>query len=206
MKQYNDNIKKKYDRNAALYDFLEYPAEKLLFSKWRKKYFSMPAGNILDVGVGTGKDIDYYSDQAEVIGIDFSERMLKKAIRKLKKSGRKNVTLMKMDVEDLKFEENSFDTIITSVVFCSVPDPVKGLLEIKRVLKPTGRLVMVEHVLSKNKAIAFIENLFNPITRAITGVNINRNTRENIERAGMIVIEEKNLALIDVFRLFVAKK
>lgn len=199
-------IQKKYNRNAIVYDLIEFPVEKVLYSKWRKKYFSNLIGKVLDVGIGTGKNIDYYNNEAEVTGIDFSKKMLEKAKRKFKKSGRKNTSLKLMDVENLKFRDNSFDYVITSSVFCSVPNPIEGLKEIKRVLKPNGKLIMVEHVLSKNKIIAFFENLFNPMVKFLTGVNINRNTRQNIEKSGMVVKKEKNLALIDIFRLFVAKK
>lgn len=196
----------KYNRNALLYDLFTLPVEKLFYSKWRKKYFSPLKGEILDVGIGTGANIDYYSDKAEVTGIDLSPKMLEKARQKLVKSVKENITLIQMDVENLKFKNNFFDYIVTSSVFCSVPDPIKGLKEIRRVLKPDGRLIMIEHVLSKNKFISLLENLFNGIVRFFIGVNINRDTGHNIIKSGMEVIEEKNLAMIDVFRLFKAKK
>ena len=170
------------------------------------KYFSPLKGKILEVGIGTGKNIDYLNDKAKVTGIDFSEKMLEKAKQKLARTDRKNITLRKMDVENLDFEDNSFDYVITSSVFCSVPDPLKGLKEIKKVLKPTGKLVMVEHVLSSNRLIAFFENLFNPLVRLITGVNINRNTKQNIIDSGLEVTKEKNLAKVDVYRMYEARK
>lgn len=196
----------KYDRNALFYDLFKLPVEKLLYSKWRKKYFSSLKGNILEVGIGTGKNIDYYNDEAEVKGIDFSQKMLEKGRQKLTKSGKKNITLIQMDVENLNFQDNSFNYVITSSVFCSVPDPIKGLKEIRRVLKPDGKLIMIEHVLSKNRFISFLQNLFNGIVRFFTGVNINRDTGKNIIKSGMEVIEDKNLAMVDVFKLFKAKK
>jgi len=198
--------KKKYNRNARFYDLVELPMEKLLFSKWRKKYFSPLEGKILDVGIGTGNNIGYYGDHVEVIGIDFSKKMLERAKRKLTESGKNNIALRLMDVESLDFADNLFDYVITSSVFCSVPNPVKGLIEIKRVLKPEGKILMIEHVLSKKRFIAFLENLFNPLVRFITGVNINRDTGQNIIKSGMKIIKEKNLALFDVFRLFEVKK
>lgn len=198
--------KKKYNRNARFYDLVELPMEKLLFSKWRKKYFSPLEGKILDVGIGTGNNIGYYGDHVEVIGIDFSKKMLERAKRKLTESGKNNIALRLMDVESLDFADNLFDYVITSSVFCSVPNPVKGLIEIKRVLKPEGKILMIEHVLSKKRFIAFLENLFNPLVRSITGVNINRDTGQNIIKSGMKIIKERNLALFDVFRLFEVKK
>ena len=199
-------IQKRYDRNARFYDIMESFVEKLLYSKWRKKYFFPLKGKILEVGIGTGNNIKYLNKETKVTGIDFSEKMLEKARQKLISSGKKNIVLSQMDVENLSFEDDLFDYVITSSVFCSVPDPVKGLKEIRRVLKPKGKLIMVEHVLSKNKFISFIENLFNPLVRSITGVNINRDTGQNIIKSGMKIIKEKNLALLDIYKLFAIKK
>ncbi len=197
---------KKYNRIARFYDLMNRGSEKRWFSKWKKQFFSPLTGNILEVGIGTGQSIDFYNKDAKVIGIDFSEKMLDKAEEKLAKSGKKNITLKQMDAENLDFKDNSFDYVVTSCVFCSVPNPMKGLKELRRVLKPTGKLIMIEHVLSKNPIIALLENIHNPITKFLMGVNVNRNTRQNILDSGMKIIEDRNLALFDVFRLFIAEK
>ncbi len=196
----------KYNRFARVYDLFHLPVEKIWFRGWRKEYLAPLKGKILEVGVGTGENIKYYNSEAEVIGIDFSEKMLKSAQKKLINSERNNITLIQMDAEKLNFKDNSFDYVITTFVFCSIPNPAKALAEIKRVLKPTGRLIMIEHVLSKNKIIALIEHIHNPITRFLMGVNINRDTKQNIINSGMKIVIDKPLALFDVFRLFVAKK
>jgi len=198
--------KEKYNSMARFYDLHNKLAEKLWFARWRKRFFSPLKGKILEVGIGTGRNIEYYSPEAKVIGIDFSEKMLEKARERLIKSGRKNIVLKQMDAEKLNFKDNSFDYAVTSCVFCSVPNPIKGLTEIRRVLKPTGKLIMIEHVLSKNPLIALIEHTFNLLTEPLMGVNINRNTKQNIIKSKMKILTEKNLALLDVFRLFVAKK
>ncbi len=191
---------------AENYDLFHYIDEKIWFSGWRKKFFSQLKGNILEIGVGTGRNIKYYHPEAKVAGIDFSEEMLRLAQERLVKSGRKNISLKLMNAEDLKFKKDSFDYVIATCVFCSVPNPIKGLNEIRRVLKPKGKLILIEHVLSENPIIALIEEVHNPITKYLLGVNINRNTRKNILKAGFKMVEEKNLALLDVFRLFVAEK
>lgn len=196
----------KYNRIAGFYDSLNRGSEKRWFSKWKKQFFSPLKGNILEVGVGTGKSINFYNKDAKVIGIDFSDKMLQKARERLAKSGRQNITLKQMDIENLDFRDNTFDYVVTSCVFCSVPNPKIGLAEIRRVLKPAGKLIMLEHVLSANPIIALIEHLHNPLTKFIMGVNINRNTKQNILLSNMRIIEDKNLALFDVFRLFVAEK
>ena len=198
--------KKKYNRIARFYDLHSKIAEKIWFTKWRKKFILPLKGNILEVGIGTGKNIEYYNNKAKVVGIDFSEKMLQIAKEKLTKSSKKNITLKMMDAENLKFKNDSFDYVVATCVFCSVPNPIKGLEEIRMVLKPTGKLILIEHVLSKNPIIALIENIINPISKLFMGVNINRDTKQNIIQAGLIITEERNLALLDVFKLFKAKK
>ena len=110
-------IQNRYNRNARLYDVMEAFVEKWLYSKWRKKYFSPVKGKILEVGIGTGKNIYYLDDNSEVTGIDFSEKMLEKAKQKLTRSKRQNIDLKKMNVENLDFEDNSFDYVITITCF-----------------------------------------------------------------------------------------
>jgi len=191
----NSAIKTKdlYNRAAKFYDLHSKLAEMIWFARWRKKFFSPLIGNILEVGIGTGMNIAYYNKNAKVTGIDFSEKMLEQAYIKLNRSEKKNIALKQADVENLNFKDNSFDYVVTSCVFCSVPHPEKGLKEIKRVLKPTGKLIMIEHVLSKNPLIAFIENALNPLIRSFMGANINRDIRQNIINAGMGIIKDKNL-------------
>ena len=198
--------KEKYNRLARFYDLHSKLAEKIWFTKWRSQFISPLKGKILEVGIGTGKNIGYYNKEAEVEGIDFSEKMLQIAEERLVKSGKKNIALKQMDAENLKFGNNSFDYVVTTCVFCSVPNPIKGLEEIRRVLKPTGKLIMIEHVLSKNPVIALIEQTCNSLTKIFMGANINRNTKQNIIQAGMGIAEDRNLALLDVFKLFIARK
>ena len=100
---------KKYNRNARFYDSFSKKSEKRWFSKWRKQFLPRLKGKILEVGIGTGKSMKDYNDKAKVIGIDFSKEMLKKAKEKLTKLHKKNITLKQMDVENLKFKDNSFD-------------------------------------------------------------------------------------------------
>ncbi|MEE8596288.1 MAG: methyltransferase domain-containing protein, partial [bacterium] len=154
-------------------------------------------------GVGTGKNLRYYPIDAKVTAIDFSEKMLKYAKQRAAKIGL-DANLKNMDVQALQFESNSFPNVIATFVFCSVPDSVIGLKEIKRVSIPNGRLVLLEHVRPKNPWFGKLFDWFNPIAVKCTGVNINRDTAENIRKAGLEIELEKNL-LGNVFKLFVAR-
>jgi len=185
-------VKKRYNRAAKFYDILENPMELMGLKRWRIDLMKNLYGKVLEVGVGTGKNIELYPDGLEVTAIDFSEKMLKIARTRAKRLKR-NVTLIEMDVENLGFSDNTFDTVFTTCVFCSVPDPIKGLREIRRVCKPGGSILMLEHVRSEKKLLGLIMDLFNPLIVNIYGANINRRTLENIYKSGYTNIESTNL-------------
>ncbi|ABP66053.1 Methyltransferase type 11 [Caldicellulosiruptor saccharolyticus DSM 8903] len=204
MKNKTEIIRKRYDRAAKYYDAIENMMEKKWFSQWRKLLFSYVKGpKVLEVGVGTGKNMPYYNQDWEIVAIDFSPKMLEKAKERSAKLNLQ-VDLKLMDVQNLEFADNSFDTVVTACVFCSVPDPILGLKEIRRVLKGDGLLVMLEHVRSKKEPIGKIMDILNPLVVGLYGANINRNTVENVKKAGFEIVEEKNL-LSDIVKLIVAK-
>ncbi|MFO7915370.1 MAG: methyltransferase domain-containing protein [Candidatus Krumholzibacteriales bacterium] len=176
-----NKIQKRYNRIARVYDILESPME-MRFSKWREELLKEAGDKTLEVGIGTGKNIPYYPRDVELTGIDFSEKMIEIAGKKAK--DKNNVQLRVMNAENMDFEDNAFDTIVTSWVYCSVPDPVQGLKEMKRVCKLNGKILMLEHVRSNHKAVGKIMDLLNPIPLYIYGANINRRTYENILKAG----------------------
>jgi demethylmenaquinone methyltransferase/2-methoxy-6-polyprenyl-1,4-benzoquinol methylase len=195
--------KKRYDRAAALYDVFESPMEVMAFSKWRKLLFERLEGNrILEVGIGTGKNIQYYGG-GNFIGIDISLKMLEKAKEKVEKL-RKNVELIQCDAEALPFKNDVFDAAVSTYVFCSVENPIRGLRELYRVLKPGGRVYFLEHMRCENEIGGVILDVLNPIAR-VFGPEINRRTVENIRKAGFRVVKEEWL-LTSVFRFIIAEK
>ncbi len=184
MKVDSATIKKRYDRIAPYFDAMEAVMEGLFFKNWRKKLWSNVEGHhILEVGVGTGKNFEFYPTEARLTAIDFSEKMLKQA---LQTKNRKSVAvdLDLMDVQSLAYADNSFDTVIGSFVFCSVPLPIKGLKELYRVCRPGGQVLLLEHVISSNSFVAKLMNGINPIVLALVGANINRNTIKNVKACG----------------------
>lgn len=194
---------KRYNRIAKYFDSMEKPMGTSGFDQWRKELVQQATGKTLEVGVGTGKNLQYYSKDVDLTAIDFSKNMLDKARAKYNGDLLK-LNFLEMDVQNMDFDDNSFDTVVTSCVFCSVPDPVKGLQEIKRVMKPGGQFIMLEHVRSSNRVLGLFMDLFNFIPLNIVGNNINRRTAENLKKAGFTNTKETNLWM-DIVKFFHVK-
>ncbi len=181
MSDEQDKTRQRYNRLAPYFDALEGMLEGLFFKQWRNTLWSQASGpDILEVGVGTGKNFPFYPSDARITAIDFSEKMLEIADNKRQQKNI-NVDLQLMDVQSLDYSDNSFDTVIATFVFCSVPQPKKGLQELYRVCKPGGQVLLLEHVLSSNKVMAAMMNMMNPLVKSIFGANINRQTVKNVQ-------------------------
>jgi len=186
--------RKRYDRLAFFYDFLEAPLERYRFAHWRSRLTDRIVGDrALEVGVGTGKNLPYYPRNVKITAIDFSRRMLEQARKRASVLG-SMVQLQKMDVQQLAFPDNSFDTVFGTFVFCSVPDPVAGLKELKRVCKSNGRLLLLEHMRPGNVLLGLLFDVVNPMVVRMMGANINRRTMDNIKKAGWQILKEEQLS------------
>lgn len=200
-----DLARRRYNRIAPVYDLLEGLVERSRYRQWRQLLWSKVTGKrVLEVGVGTGKNFPYYPAEAEVTAIDFSEKMLARAREKARKQKVK-VNLLPMDVQKMEFPDNSYDTVVATFVFCSVPDSIKGLMEVERVCQPGGKVLLLEHVLSANRVLAWLMNVVNPVVVRVMGPNINRRTVENVVKSGLIVEKVTNLAA-GIFKLIEARK
>lgn len=188
MKQATNKIKERYNRISKIYNLMDY----MIRSSWRKEMLRGLEGEVLEVGVGAGANFEYYPMNINVTGIDFSPKMLEIAQSKTQKS-KAEIKLIEMDIEQMEFPDNYFDTVISSCVFCSVPNPIAGLKEIRRVVKPEGKIIMLEHMRSENAFVGNALDLVNPLTVRLTGANVNRETVRNIEKSGMKIIHQQYL-------------
>jgi ubiquinone/menaquinone biosynthesis C-methylase UbiE len=115
-----------------------------------------------------------------------------------------DVKFVVMDAQNLAFREGVFDSTLATFVFCSVPDPVRGISELARVSRPDGTLVFLEHVRSSSRLLGTMMDLVNPVINWLTGVNINRDTTRNIQKGGATLVRE-NAFLAEIFKFLVAK-
>ncbi len=195
----------RYNRIAPLYDLMESLIERSRYSKWRELLWNKVEGNnILEIGVGTGKNFPYYPPDAEITAVDFSDEMLERAKDRASKQKVK-VHLEQMNVQNLEFEDNTFDTVVASFVFCSVPEPVRGLMEIERVCKPGGKVALLEHVLSANYILGGLMNLVNPLVVRMVGANINRRTVNNVIKSDLVLEQVTDLGA-GIFKLIEGRK
>jgi len=123
-----------------------------------------PADRVLEVGVGTGINVDLYPADCAVTGIDLSSSMLEKARERVARRGVRNVRLLQMDAANLKFADDSFDIVYAPYVISVVPDPVAVTREMRRVCRPGGRIVILNHFRSSNPLMARIERMISPLT------------------------------------------
>jgi ubiquinone/menaquinone biosynthesis C-methylase UbiE len=181
---------------------MEVPIEFLAFGRLRRRLWSDVEGAlVLEIGVGTGKNLPYHPDEARSVAVDVSPRMLQKAARRAQRLGR-DVELVLADAQHLPFREGAFDAAADTFVFCSVPDPVAGLQEVRRVVRDGGRVHLLEHVRAANPVLGRLMDLANPIAVRMSGANINRDTVSNVAKAGMTLdnVESRGLGIIKLVR------
>jgi phosphatidylethanolamine/phosphatidyl-N-methylethanolamine N-methyltransferase len=195
----------RYQRIAPLYDRMEVLAERS-YQPWRARLWSLVRGpKVLEVGVGTGKNMPYYPKGLEITAVDLTPGMLDRARKRVAQLNIA-VDLHLGDAQCLDFPDGVFDEVIATFVFCSVPNPLLGLEEVARVIKPGGRVFLIEHVRATNPVLGTLMDILNPVTVRLTGVNINRHTVENVNLSGLRLEKVEELGMGDIFKLIVARR
>lgn len=160
----NDFVEAVYDKLAKVYDLTFGPTLHPGRLQAIQRMSIQPGERVLEVGVGTGINLSLYPRQATVTGIDFSSSMLEKARERVARKGLRNMRLLQMDAADLKFADGSFDIVYAPYLISVVPDPVKVAQEMRRVCRPGGRIIFLNHFLSPNPALSRAERLISPFT------------------------------------------
>lgn len=195
----------RYDRLARVYDLMEALIERFNFRRWRERLWSWVRGeHILEVGVGTGKNMPFYPPEAQVTAVDISKKMLAQARKQAQQLGLE-VDLRTMDVQLLDFPDDSLDAAVATFVFCSVPDPVLGLKELARVVRPGGQIILLEHMRARHPILGRIMDWLNPLMVCVMGANINRRTVENVQKAGLSLRKVEDLTSSGIVKLIVSE-
>ena len=160
----NDFVEAVYDKLAKVYDLTFGPTLHPGRLQAIQRMNIQPGERVLEVGVGTGINLSLYPRQATVTGIDFSSSMLEKARERAARKGLRSMRLLQMDAADLKFADDSFDIVYAPYLISVVPDPVKVAKEMRRVCRPGGRIIFLNHFLSPNLVLSRMERMISPFT------------------------------------------
>lgn len=193
----------KWNRAAAGYESLASRATERRWGGFKRDFFAGMQGRVLFLAAGTGLDFQFFPPGRRIAALDVSERMLERA-RDRAADYDGTIELHQMDVGRLAFADASFDQVYTSCTFCSVTDPLGGLLELRRVLAPGGELRMFEHTGSRWFPFSLMLTACTPLSRLV-GPEMNRPTVETVRRAGFEV-RRVTRHYLDVLKSIEARK
>jgi ubiquinone/menaquinone biosynthesis C-methylase UbiE len=195
----------RYRRIAPFYDLLDLPFEYGRYRRIRPLLFAGLSGRILDAGVGTGRNFEFYPQAASVAGIDFSPAMLARARRRVRLSAA-TVELKVMDVTRLDFPADTFDCAVATFLFCVLPDDLQivALRELRRVVKAGGTIRLLEYVRPHGSIRRIMAAIWEPWIGWAYGAGFDRRTEEHIPEAGLELAEARYV-VDDLLKLLVAR-
>jgi ubiquinone/menaquinone biosynthesis C-methylase UbiE len=199
-----DRIRRIYAERAATYDRSLGVVEHFVIGPFRRRYGSLLAGETLDVGIGTGLNLPYYSPAVtRAVGADLSPEMLRQAQSRAAALG-VPIELVTADAAALPFPDATFDTVGISLALCTIPDPAAALRELARVCRPQGQVVLLEHVRATAPPLAALQRLLSPLNERAVGCHLDRDTFD-LARALGFAVDEIASRLWGAVRLAVAR-
>jgi ubiquinone/menaquinone biosynthesis C-methylase UbiE len=183
-----ERVRAFYNRSARQYDATIRLFERVLFADGRAWVCSRAQGDALEIGIGTGRNLPYYSAGVRLTGIDLSTAMLAIACRRAEDL-RVAVDLYQRDAESLAFADQSFDTVVCTLALCTIPDDRRAVAEAARVLRPGGRLLLLEHVRSPLRPVRLGQQLLEPLFIRLEGDHLLRDPFDYLEAEGFAIEE-----------------
>ncbi len=193
-----ERVRRHYDRSAGSYDRIISWAEKALFGIGREWVCSRARGEVLEIAVGTGRNLPFYTEDVRLTGIELSPKMLDIARRRAGELGRE-ADLRVGDAQNLPFSDASFDTVVATLALCTIPDDRRAVVEAARVLRPGGRLLLLEHVRSPALPVRLLQHVLNPLAVLLDHDHLLREPLRHVEDTGLIVerLERSKLGVVE---------
>jgi ubiquinone/menaquinone biosynthesis C-methylase UbiE len=175
---------------AGCYDRMTAGAEKAMLGGYRRDLLAGASGRVLEIGGGTGANLPYYGNAVKALTLSEPEEPMARRLERRMREHARSGELVRAPAEELPFEDGSFDVAVSTLVLCTVDDQTQAIDELRRVLKPGGRLLFIEHVRSEESRLARWQDRLNGLNRRVAhGCNCNRATLQSI-RAGGFTIDE----------------
>lgn len=194
----SERIRRTYEKMAPTYDRKIEFWERRLFPDGRRWVCERAKGDVLEIAVGTGRNLRHYPEDVRLTGIELSPAMLEIARRRAAELGRE-ADLREGDAQDLPFADRSFDTVVCTLSLCTIPDDRRAIAEAERVLRPGGALVLLEHVRSPLLGVRAVQRLIEPIARLVGGDHLTREPLGHVRAAGfdVEVLERSKLGIVE---------
>lgn len=193
-----ERLRRHYDRRAEDYDRLIALLERVLIGAGREWVCSRALGEVLEIGVGTGRNLYFYPTEVHLTGVELSPKMLEIARRRARESGIE-ADLRVGDAQDLPFPDASFDTVVATLALCTIPDDRRAVIEAARVLRPGGRLLLLEHVRSPLLPVRVLQGILNPLFVLLEKDHLLREPLWHLEGLGLIVehLERSKVGIVE---------
>jgi ubiquinone/menaquinone biosynthesis C-methylase UbiE len=173
----------RYDRSIAFW-------EKVLFGDGREWVCSRAQGEVLEVAVGTGRNLAFYPEGVRLTGIDLSPAMLEQAREKARELGME-ASLREGDAQDLPFPDEAFDTVVCTLSLCNIPDDRRAVAEMKRVLRPGGRLLLLDHIRAASGLGRAVQKALEVVMVPLEGEHLLRRPLEHVRAEGFRIEEQE---------------
>lgn len=194
----NEKVRRSWAKHAPRYDKSIGFFERRVFGRSHRPWACEKAsGKTLEVAVGTALNLEHYPDGIELTGLDLSPEMLEIA-RERSTDLDKAIDLREGDAHNLPFDTESFDTVVCTYSLCNIPDPQKAVAEMKRVLKPGGKLILVDHIRAANKPVFWLQKAIEFFTARLEGEHMTRRPADHVEAAGFDIVERERLGTAGV--------
>ena len=182
-----------YDRQLA-------KVERAGLGELRHRLVETASGRVLEIGTGTGANLDHYGPAVESLTLTEPEQPMLRRLEPRVRERAPHATVLRAPAEDLPFDDGSFDTVVSTLVLCGVSDQPRALREVRRVLRPGGRLIFVEHVRSDDPKLARWQDRMNGLNRFMVCCECNRPTLDSMKEAGFRIDEVEHSKLQKVPR------
>jgi ubiquinone/menaquinone biosynthesis C-methylase UbiE len=172
---------------ASTYDRFSKKSEEAGLAEMRSSLLAGASGDVLEIGGGTGANLGYYGAAVKSLTVTEPEPPMLKRLQRKAHEQNSQATVLRAPAEDLPFEDATFDTVVSTLVLCGVDDQPRAVRELRRVLRPGGRLIFIEHVRSDDPRTAKRQDRMNPLNRFLVCCDCNRPTLDTIRSTGFDV-------------------